>query len=174
VADWTSLDAKLAAIFGGDLLAIYLQDHLAGSTFGVELARRSRSANAGTGLGEFLARLATEIEEDRDALATLMALLGVRPDRLKSALGWAGEKAGRLKRNGRFVSYSPLSRVEELEALIAGVNGKLELWHTLRDLADDEERLDPEQLERLIARAESQVASLHDHHRAAVALAFSA
>ena len=36
--------------FGRDLLAIYLQDHLAGSTPGVELARRAAAQNAGTPL----------------------------------------------------------------------------------------------------------------------------
>jgi hypothetical protein len=163
------LDARLAAIFGADLLAIYLQDHLAGATFGVELARRARGANAGTELGEFLAGLATEIDEDRTALAGLMAQLGVRPDSLKQALGWAAEKAGRLKRNGRFVSYSPLSRVLELEALIAGVNGKLALWHVLQLVAEGE-GLDRQRLAYLIARAERQLAGLHEHHRAAAGL----
>lgn len=33
-------------------LAIYLNDHLAGATAGLELARRARGRNAGTPLGE--------------------------------------------------------------------------------------------------------------------------
>jgi hypothetical protein len=173
MADWTSLDEKLAALFGSDLLAIYLQDHLAGASFGLELARRSCGANAGTEVGEFLERLVPEIEADRAALESLMARLGVRPDSLKAALAWATEKAGRLKRNGRFVSYSPLSRVIELEGLIGGVTGKLALWRALRAVADGDERLDAEQLERLIGRAESQIADLFRHQRAAAELALS-
>ena len=59
-----------------DLLAIYLNDHLAGSTVGVELARRARGSNDGTELGEFLATLAAEIEEDRDTLGEVMGAVG--------------------------------------------------------------------------------------------------
>jgi hypothetical protein len=172
--DWDQIDERLAAIFGSDLLAIYLQDHLAGSTFGLELARRARGANAGTEFGDFLARVATEIDEDRAALVALMGRLGVPADRLKNLLASAGEKAGRLKRNGHFVSYSPLSRVLELEGLIAGVAGKLSLWRALRGLAPEDERLDAAELERLADRAESQLTELRRHHRAAAALAFSA
>ena len=47
-------------------LGIYLNDHLAGATTGVELARRSRASNQGTELGDFLAELTAGIEADRD------------------------------------------------------------------------------------------------------------
>jgi hypothetical protein len=119
-------------------------------------------------------RLTIQIEEDRAVLAALVKRLGVPADRLKSALAWAGEKAGRLKRNGRFVTYSPLSRVLELEGLIAGVNGKHALWSVLRDRAEHDDRLDRAECERLISRAEHQLAELRRRHRAAAALAFSA
>ena len=46
-------------------LRIYLQDHLAGSTAGLELARRTRGANEGTEYGPPLAKIADEIEADR-------------------------------------------------------------------------------------------------------------
>ena len=36
------------------LLSIYLNDHLAGATIGVELARRIRARNRGTPLGDYL------------------------------------------------------------------------------------------------------------------------
>ena len=133
--------------FGRDLLAIYLQDHLAAATFGVELVRRARAENGDSELGDFLATLAEEIEEDRETLAGVMTELGVSTDHLKTAIGWAAEKAGRLKRNGRVLSYSPASRVVELEGLISGVSGKLALWRTLRDLAGRDGRLDGAQLD---------------------------
>lgn len=71
------------------------------------------------------------------------------------------------------MSHSPLSRIVELDGLITGVNGKLALWRALRDVADRDRRLDRAELERLMARAESQIARLHEHHRVAVRLAFS-
>jgi hypothetical protein len=149
---------------GGDLLAIYLQDHLAGATGGVELARRAAGENEGTELGRFLARLATEIERDREALEGIMGRLGVGSDRLKNVAAWTGEKVGRLKLNGRILEYSPLSQVMELEGLIIGVNGKLALWRTLRGLAEQVDGLDPVEIDQLIARADGQLDGLREQH----------
>jgi hypothetical protein len=124
-------------------LAIYLNDHLAGAVAAVELARRAE-----------LGALADEIEEDRRALLDIMARLDVGQDRLKVAVSWAAEKVGRLKLNGELLRSSPLSRLEELEVLGLGVEGKLALWRTLRqELADDLQGVD---LDSLITRARSQ------------------
>src|ERR671925_29079 len=122
--------------FGGDLLAIYLQDHLAGSTAGLELVRRARDENRDGDLGDFLTELARELEEDRDELREIMRELGVADDVLKVAAAWTTEKLGRLKLNGRLTGYSPLSRVLELEGLLMGVNGKLCMWRAFRRMAD--------------------------------------
>lgn len=159
---------------GDSYLAIYLNDHLAGATGGLELARRVARENPDGQLGESLRRLATEIEEDREQLLRIMEALDVGRDRIKVAGGWAAEKAGRLKPNGRLFGYSPLSRVIELEGLIAGVNAKLALRHLLAEVSLTEDRLDPELLERLTRRAESQIAELERHHRAAAHPAFVA
>jgi hypothetical protein len=70
--------------FGRDLLAIYVQDHLAGATLGVELARRAAAENAGTPLGETLESIKPEIEADRATLESIMAALETSTDRLKS------------------------------------------------------------------------------------------
>jgi hypothetical protein len=150
--------------FGRDLLAIYLQDHLAGATLGVELARRAASENEGTPLGTTLETLARDIESDRDALTAIMSALGINPDRLKTAVAWTTEKAGRLKFNGRITSYSPLSPVVELEGLIAGVNGKRAMWRALRGLAEGDTPLQPAELDELIARADRQLDELWSAH----------
>ena len=44
------------------LLGIYLNDHLAGSTVGLELAKRARGQNRNNAYGDFLDTLAEEIE----------------------------------------------------------------------------------------------------------------
>ena len=98
------------------LLGIYLQDHHAGSTSGLELVRRARSSNQGTVYGDFLSRLADEIDADRRTLEEIMDDLGVGSDRAKDGAAWVGEKLGRLKTNGQLTGYSPLSRLVELEA----------------------------------------------------------
>jgi hypothetical protein len=141
-------------------LTIYLNDHLAGSTVGVELAKRMAGANRGTAYGPELERLATEIGEDREELKRLMRLLGVRANPLKVQVAWAAEKAGRVKPNARLVRYSPLSRLTEVEALTAGVTGKRCLWRCLHELAPAEPRLDAGRLLTLNARAEQQLRTL--------------
>jgi hypothetical protein len=112
-------------------LATYLNDHLGGATGGLELARRTAGSNEGNEYGAELQRLVDEINEDREALRRLMAGLGIGEDRIKMAGGWAGEKLGRLKPNGALLSYSPLSRLIEIEGLYLGVTGKLSLWTNL-------------------------------------------
>jgi hypothetical protein len=153
------------------LLSIYLNDHLAGSTVGVELSKRARSANQGTVLGEWLTGLSREIEEDRATLERLMDELGVRRDHLKTKSAWIAEKAGRLKLNGQLTGYSPLSRLVELESLHLGVNGKLDMWKALgRTLGDRVEGFDFEELAR---RAERQARELEQRRLDAAAEALS-
>lgn len=144
----------------GNPLAIYLNDHLAGATAGRELARRAASSNAGSDYGIFLEDLATEIEADRDSLLAVMRTLGVGTDRLKVLGGWAAEKAGRLKLNGRLLGYAPLSRLIELEGLTLGVRGKLGLWRALEEIAPAEPRLVPAELRALSKRALAQLDDL--------------
>jgi hypothetical protein len=142
--------------FGDDRLSIYLNDHLAGATVGVNLARRTAGSNADTSYGAVLQALAEEIEEDRRALLAVMEQLEVGEDHLKIALAWGAEKFGRLKLNGELLGYSPLSRLEELEALSLGVEGKLALWRTLRHTHGDDRKLAGIDLDELIGRAQSQ------------------
>lgn len=161
-------------LLGRDYLKIYLEDHYAGATAGLELARRAAGANRGTHYGEVLARIAAEIEEDRDALRTIMSDLGVGPDRLKVTAAWAGEKAGRLKLNGHLTGYSPQSRVVELEGLVVGVTGKRCLWAALKHVAAQEQRLRIDDLELLIDRADHQLEELEEERLKAISEAVAA
>jgi hypothetical protein len=144
-----------------DLLGVYLNDHLAGSTLGMSLARRMvASAEPGSERATVLSRLATEITEDRSALLQIMAALGIQVRGYKVFAAWAGEKAGRLKLNGYLRARSPLSDLEETEFLRLGVEGKAAGWRTLRALADRDSRLDAGRLDELIARADHQASVL--------------
>lgn len=137
-------------------LGIYLNDHLAGSVTGVELARRARKADENTELGAFLGTLVEDIEADRDALMAIMDDLGITKNPAKRASAWVLEKAGRLKPNGQLTGRAPLSRLIELEGLALGITGKLALWRSLRTVAEEEPRLDRTALERLAERARDQ------------------
>jgi hypothetical protein len=144
-----------------NLLGVYLNDHLAGSTVGMSLARRmAASAEPGSERATVLSRLATEITEDRSALLRIMAALDVRVRGYKVFAAWAGERAGRLKLNGHLLTRSPLSDLEETEILRLGVEGKVAGWRTLRKLADRDSRLDAGRLDDLIARANHQASVL--------------
>jgi hypothetical protein len=144
------------------LLGIYLNDHLAGSRSGVDLARRLVDAHRDTEAGAALQRVATQIAEDRESLLQIMAALDVPASRTKALGGWIAEKVGRLKLNGRLIRRSPLSSVLELETLLLGVQGKAAGWRTLRVVAKHDTRLDIARLDELLARAASQIDTLED------------
>ena len=144
------------------MLGIYLNDHLAGATAGTELAHRTARSHGDGQNGDTLRRLAAEIAQDRAVLLDIMAALGIKVRRYKMGAAWIGEKAGRLKFNGRLFARSPLSNLEELELLRLGVEGKAAGWRTLRTLADTDTRLDPGRLDELISRARRQADLLED------------
>jgi hypothetical protein len=145
------------------LLRIYLQDHHAGSTTGLELARRIHGSNKGNEYGAAMAPIVDEIAADRKALESIMDDLGFEGDKIKDLGAWALEKAGRLKLNGQITGYSPLSRLVELEGLWMGIEGKLSMWRALLAIAEDDERLDRLELEALATRAEEQLQRLGKH-----------
>ena len=150
------------------LLAIYLNDHLAAATGGVELFRRvSRSGTDVKTVAELTA-LTDEVVSDRDALRLLMRRLSIEERRPMEALGWFGEKLGRLKPNGRLLSRSPLSDVIEMEGLRLSVQSKLGCWRVLRTLADHDPRIATREMDALIGRAEEQARRIDVlHHQAA-------
>jgi hypothetical protein len=137
-------------------LATYLNDHLGGSVTGRELAQRTLHANRDNEYGVVLEDIVRQIEEDVDSLEAVMDRLGVKPDRVKEAIGWTAEKLGRLKLNGQLLGYSPLSRLVELEGLMLGITGKVALWISLSSVLADDPRLEGIDLEQLTRRAREQ------------------
>lgn len=157
------------------LLGIYLNDHFAGATVGVELSKRVVGENRGTSFAPALEELAGQIAEDRATLRRLMDRLGARVDVLKTSAAWSAEKVARLKLNGRLRGYSPLSRLVEIEALITGVEGKASLWRTLTELARSgaDDRLETAELEGLLNRARGQQRRLERLRAAAAQTVFA-
>ena len=106
------------------LLTVYLNDHLAGATAGVALARRLARNHQGTAFQQQTADLAEQIMQDRRSLLEIMEALNIRPRKIKGALALLAERAGRLKLNGALFRRSALSSVTELEGMRLGVEGK--------------------------------------------------
>jgi hypothetical protein len=159
---------------GDQLLRIYMNDQLAAGVGWREVARRSQSKNAGTPLGDALERVATQIAEDVTTFEQMMERLSFPRSRAKTGLAVAAERVGRLKLNGRLLSYSPLSRFAELDFLAAGIEGKKILWRNLGDFAGLRARLPDVDFDALIARADDQRAELEPFRAEAGRQAFGA
>jgi len=153
----------------GKQLAIYLNDHLAGATAGVELARRLRASNDDDReFGPVLIEICAEVEADRETLKAVMDRLGVGQSKLKPLAAVLGERLGRLKLNGRLWGYSPLRLLEELELLQIGVAGKRRLWRALEHTHADD--LSGFELGELAERATGQLRRLEALHLKAASL----
>lgn len=153
------------------LLGIYLNDHLAGSAGGLALARRIAENHRRTTVHEQTATIATDIEQDRDALLAIMRALHIRPKQVRAQVAVLAERAARLKLNGHLLTRSPLSSVLEFEGMRLGVEGKLACWRSLLRVADQYAKLDVARLDELCRRAEDQIALLDQMRLNAVATA---
>jgi len=155
-------------------LAVYLNDHLAGSAAGLELAEKLRDNNQGTALGKAMTALHTDIEHDRAALEELMGALEIPRHPVKDAAGRVLERLSRLRLNPALTGDAELTRLLETEALSLGIEGKLSMWAALKEAAAGDPRLAVTDFDRLIERARTQRAALEPHRLAAARGAFSA
>jgi hypothetical protein len=145
-----------------DALRTYLNDHLAGSTLGVDHARQIEQMLQGDPDADVMAVVATEIEQDRDVLVGLMEHLGASKNPVKAATAWLAEKAGRIKFSGLSANDRELGIFLALETMSLGVAGKHLLWISLRTIAEDVPEVASIDLPDLIARAESQRTRLEE------------
>ncbi len=156
------------------LLAIYLNDHHAGSVVGVELAKRTLGNNRGTEYEAFLEQLLEDIQADQATLDRIIERSGISRSPVKPGLAWASEKVGRLKLNGAITGYSPLSRLIELEGLKVGIEAKLCLWRSLRSARPAGAAVTDAELDELIARAQAQIEVVEEHRVKAARVALGA
>ncbi|MFC5801968.1 hypothetical protein [Streptomyces formicae] len=157
----------------GKALGIYLNDHLAGATAGVELSRRIAREHRASACARETQGLADEIDQDRRSLRALMDSLDVKPRHYKICGGWVAEKAARFKPNGRIHRRAGLSDLVEFETLRLGIQGKQQMWQALVPVAAETDRVDAPALERLIDRARSQMATVDALHDAAARTSLS-
>jgi hypothetical protein len=141
-------------------LSRYLQDHYGASRLELELFWRSASSQRDSAVRAELTSLAAEAAEDRAALLGIMDGLAVPRGAVQERLAVVAERLGRLKPNGTVLRRSPLSDLVELEALADAVSAKRLRWACLRELTAREPRLNPYQLDKLIRRADDQLARL--------------
>jgi hypothetical protein len=141
-----------------DGLAVYLNDHLAGSAAGLRLAKRCLERERGTELGRQLEGLVDEIEQDRGVLERVMARVDAAPNPIKQAAA-SGAVLLSLLRDRIPVLGSgsgDVSRLEEIELLSLGIEGKRLLWRALGELAKTDARLKEFEFAALASRAQEQ------------------
>ena len=154
-------------------LRTYLNDHLAGSAAGRELAEQCAASNPGTPLGAFMRGLASKIDNEQEIVKDLLERLGGEVNPVKSVTGWLGEKASRLKLNNPLQTYLALDRLEQIEGILLGVRGKLALWTALEATVATDARFGDIDFDELSKNADQQLAELELYRLAAARDAFS-
>jgi hypothetical protein len=134
-----------------DHLATYLNDHLMGAAAAIEVV--DQLAAEATDLKPFLEELKADIEADRQEVINLMDRLEIPQGRVRKATAWFAEQLAEMK---FAMDDDSLRRLERLEAVSLGIQGKLSLWRALYAASKVDERLQGLDYERLTQRARDQ------------------
>jgi len=135
-------------------LEVYLTDHLAGGTAGVNLAEMAAEEHRADEHGAFFGEITSEIKADHETLERLIAELGVQRSATKTAAAEIGSKMMAPKFVGG--DDDQLNAFITLETLSMGVEGKVCMWKALKTVEDAYPTLKSYDLDELIARGESQ------------------
>jgi hypothetical protein len=136
-------------------LATYLNDHLAGSETAVELLRHLLVIERVADRRAQLQQLSLDVEKDRLTLKQIMQKAHISESDPRKAAGWFANKAAQIKLRLDDPDSGDLYRLESLEALVIGIEGKSALWRALREtqIGVGNDLVDFDELER---RAKSQ------------------
>jgi hypothetical protein len=135
-------------------LEVYLTDHLAGATAGVNLSEMAAEEHRADEHGAFFGEIASEIKADFETLERLVDELGVGKSATKTAAAEIGSKVMAPKFVGG--DDDELNAFITLETLSMGVEGKVCMWKALKTVEDAYPTLESYDLDELIARGQSQ------------------
>jgi len=141
---------------GGQHLATYLNDHLAGAVVALEILAHLEHAGHDPALAATIGAVRADIDADRAVLEGLMGRLGVGTTGARQAMAWLGEKVAQLKLKLDDSADGSFRLFESLEAVSLGIEGKRGLWRTLAAVAALDPALGALDYPNLIARAETQ------------------
>ncbi len=153
-------------------LALYLNDHLAGSELALELLERLEKTYADRALGRFFSDLHADIHEDRQELERLIGQLHITESLPRKVTAWFGEKVSFLKLSLDDASDGTFRLLESLEVLSLGIEGKRGLWQALAATAEALPELAILDYVDLIQRAQEQRARVEQQRVAAATQAF--
>ncbi|MEY2601199.1 MAG: hypothetical protein QOJ36_518 [Verrucomicrobiota bacterium] len=137
-------------------LAVYLNDHLAGSVAAIELLDHLIKEQTDQPLEKFLVDLREDIERDQKVLRDLIRKLDLGESAVRKAGAWITEKLGRAKFAGIGEQFSDLGLMQALEGLALGIKGKELLWRALQTVEANLSQLQGIDLKRLGLRAREQ------------------
>jgi hypothetical protein len=122
-------------------LAVYLNDHLAGSIAGLNMMDALTGHTEGSPLAARLRALAEEVREDQQLVRDVLDRIEAGERHLTQAAAWVTQKVseGRIALTGR--AHPGLALLEALESLALGLQGKLALFRVLAILAQSDHRL---------------------------------
>jgi hypothetical protein len=146
-------------------LAIYLNDHLAGSVIALEMLDDLAGDPE-------LADLRREILADRDVLERLMSRTGAEISQPRQAAAWLTEKLGDVKLYLDDPDQGALRRLEMLEVVTMGIFGKESLWASLQASMPGNPLLQTEDFTALRLRAQQQRERIEPLRLAAARAAF--
>lgn len=135
---------------------VYLNDHLAGSEVALQLLAQLETTHAGDPVATLASELRAEITADRCELEALVARLSVVASKPRQAVAWLAEKTARMKLSWDDSAAGPLRLLEVLEALSLGIEGKRQLWRSLRIAAEESTAYRGPDYDQLERRAEQQ------------------
>jgi hypothetical protein len=136
-------------------LAMYLNDHLAGSVAAIELLDSLIEQHSEDRFGKTLGDLRNDIHNDQEILRDLMRKVGARESAVRKAGAWLVEKLSRVKIGDADDSAALL---QALEGLALGIAGKQLLWRSLKEIASSFASLQGTDFNELEERAQTQFA----------------
>jgi hypothetical protein len=145
---------------GQNSLAAYLHAHLTAATSGERLFEQAAKSWRDTPHSADVRRLAAEVSEDKRELEEICRQLHASMPGYKRAFAWLGGQVAALSPLNPTHSIRGAKGQLELESLVSAVSGKLLLWKTLRVLARDDDRIDPDRMDRLANQAAEQIRTL--------------
>jgi hypothetical protein len=121
----------------------YLNDHLAAAAAGIQLAERCRDRDPESSLAHVLQALLVEIRHDREVLERVIRALGGSPGTIKRATALGAERISSLRMWLPMIGpgSQESARLEEIELLSLGIEGKRLMWAALAQLSSTDERL---------------------------------
>lgn len=151
-------------------LALYLNDHLAGSVGARELLAHLSEVYRDQPLGRFFVELDTEVAARQALLRELMRELELAESSVRQTAAWLAEKISRFKL-GSAGANDPLSLFESLEALYLGISGQRALWLALAEIAPHVPAWAGTNFERLAREAQELADSVEEKRLALAATA---